>query len=192
MKLKIIAALLVLSGCSSSQTTQYDSEKGVAPVLAQELGMEEANFRFFTIAFLMEANANENSRATRGIVALTNNDLYFIEGNYRNIKSGTDIRIPIARIEGMDILKKQIQLKTGEERTIVWITDSKRVHNVQGFKRFSALLVSDEVLPWQSDTRYTLPGFSTKPQSPLDRSLAPGVGTPGSTAGAGRRPRIGP
>ena len=158
-------------------------ENGVARV-APVLGVEESDIRYLCHAYFNTDPEGNESVAARGLVAVTANELILIQGTLVRRRKSDISRLLISDIDGAHTSDNQIQLKIGEERPVIWIVKGNRMFDSQGLKGLYKMLVADGVPPWQSEVSYAFEFPRPKERSKLDRSLAPGRGTPGSTAGS--------
>ena len=146
-----LALLLFLWGCSYPLVIQHGGQTQVAPVL----GVEESDIRFLRYAFFMNTPPDESVDTTRGIVALTDSDLFLIEGNLRTMTSSTETRIPISDMEGL-FLSDQIQLKLGESGMVIWVVTSDPKLDLPGLDHLHDLLNAEGIPAWQCEQEYAL------------------------------------
>ncbi|MCB1123961.1 MAG: hypothetical protein KJT03_20575 [Verrucomicrobiae bacterium] len=151
----LLTTLIILTGCAN-QPLSLDQD---GPQLAPTLGTEAADIRFINhcIFTTVDESVSKASLEKKGIIALTDTDLFLVKGNLSSAGPDDVQQIPITSIDGIASLLSHLQIKYQDQILIVrpykWYGDT--VDWNQSWNLFKAL-TAENVPVFDPSTTYGL------------------------------------
>ncbi len=175
VRVGLVFVSLLLSGCASHQLHRQANR------LIYSEGIEQSDFQLLSYC---EFRVPENPREQRiwtskGIVALTNSDLYLISLNQKHLFSNDLLTIPIGEFDGIALQSTYIQLKYEEDVIIIQLEPGQsQAETDQARDKLVSVFVRNQVPEYLPSTVYQVVGATERRRANFDHSARVYKGAP--------------